>query len=91
MMEENPKDAGGICMAKKAKRVAQKYIVNMELKTWDIAKAGSAVTLSVKDRNGALGTIQIGQGSFRWKPAHGKMGFRRISWRNLAAALNEYY
>jgi hypothetical protein len=78
-------------MAKKTKKPAQKYIVNMELKSWDIAKAGSAVTLTVKDRDGVLGAIQIGQGSFRWKPAHGKLGFKRISWRNLATALNTHY
>jgi hypothetical protein len=78
-------------MARKVKKAAQEYVVNMELKTWDLAKAGSAVTLTVKDRNGVLGTIQIGQGSFRWKPTHGKLGFKRISWRNLAADLNAHY
>jgi hypothetical protein len=54
----------------------------------DIAKAGAAITLKVRDRKGHLGTIEIGQGSLRWKPVHGKSGFKRIPWWRVADALD---
>ena len=45
----------------------------------------------VRERGKVLGTIDIGQGSFRWMPAHGKLGLKRIPWRKIYNALNEYY
>ena len=65
------------------------YQVNVSLQAWDIAKAGAAVTLRVRDRKGVVGTIEIGQGSFGWRGAHGKAGFKRIPWAQLADRLNE--
>jgi hypothetical protein len=58
------------------------------LKAWDIAKAGAAVTFKAKDRKGLLGTIEVGQGTFGWKSAHGKRDFWRISWGRLADKLD---
>ena len=75
-------------MAKMAKKVEPRYAVNISMKAWDIAKAGAAVKLKVRDRSGLLGTIEIGQGTFGWKSAGGHR-FRRISWRQLAARLSE--
>jgi len=63
--------------------------VDVSLHAWDIAKAGAAIMLLVRERDELLGTIQIGQGSFRWKSAHSKKGFRPISWGKLADKLNE--
>jgi len=77
-------------MVKKAK-VKPRYKVNMSVQAYDLAKAGSAMTIKVQERGRLLGTIEIGQGSFRWMPAHGKLGLRRIPWKTLYHALNEYY
>jgi hypothetical protein len=63
-------------MARRSRRKAR-YSVDMSVKAWDLAKAGSA--------------IEIGQGGFRWHPAHGKKGFKRIRWSKLAEDLNDRY
>jgi hypothetical protein len=78
-------------MATKRRKLKPRYTVNMAVQAWNLAKAGSALTVEVRDRDELLGTIEIGQGSFRWKPAHGKLGFKRIAWERLAMALNEHY
>lgn len=67
-----------------------KYAVNVSLKAWDIAKAGAAITVRVRDRDGLLGTIEIGQGTFGWKGASGKKGFKRIPWRRFTADRDNY-
>lgn len=67
----------------------QVHKVNMSMNAWDLAKAGAAVTIKVHRQKRLLGTIQIGQGSFRWKKAGGKSGFKRIRWGRLAETLNE--
>ena len=64
-------------MATKRRKTAPRYAVNISLKAWDIAKAGAAVTFKVRDRDGLLGTIEIGQGTFGWKNARRKKGFKR--------------
>ncbi len=73
------------------KKVKARYKVDMSVRAWDLAKAGSAMTIEVRERGEMLGTIEIGQGSFRWMPAHGKLGLKRIPWRKLSDALNEFY
>ena len=65
-----------------------RYAVNVSLQAWDIAKAGAAATFKVQGRNGLLGTIEIGQGTFGWKSAHGKKGFKRVAWSKLAEKLD---
>jgi hypothetical protein len=77
-------------MARRSRRKAR-YSVDMTVKAWDLAKAGSAIEIAIRDRDVLLGTIQIGQGGFRWHPAHGKKGFRRIRWSKLAEDLNDRY
>ena len=64
--------------------------VNISLQAWDIAKAGAAVTLRVRDRKGLLGTVEIGQGTFGWRSAKDK-SVKRISWRKLADDFDNYY
>ena len=51
-------------MVTRRRKTAPRYAVNISLKAWDIAKAGAAVTFKVRDRDGLLGTIEIGQGTF---------------------------
>jgi hypothetical protein len=75
-------------MLKKRTRVTQRYAVNISVQAFDIAKAGAAVKLKIRDRDELLGTIEIGQGTFGWMGAHGKKGFNRISWRRLAELLD---
>jgi hypothetical protein len=65
-----------------------KYVVNIDLKALDLPKAGVAMVLKVKDRTGLLlGTAEIGQGSFGWRPAN-KQKFERIEWDKLGARLD---
>jgi hypothetical protein len=78
-------------MTLKRRRVQPRYTVDMAVQAWDLAKAGSAMTIRVRERGNLIGTIEIGQGSFRWMPAHGKLGLKRIPWGNLCAALNKHY
>jgi hypothetical protein len=61
--------------------------VNISLKAWDLAKAGAAVTVKVRDREGLLGTIEIGQGTLGWRSARKKSGFKRLPWSQVASAL----
>ena len=42
-------------MPKKVKQVQARYAVNISMKAWDIAKAGAAVKLKVRDRSGLEG------------------------------------
>jgi hypothetical protein len=77
-------------MARRPRRKAR-YSVDMSVKAWDIAKAGSAIEIAIHEHDVLLGTIKIGQGGFHWHPAHGKKGFKRIRWSNLAEDLNERY
>ena len=76
-------------MARKRKSLEPRYVVDISLKAWDIAKAGAALTLRVHEHDELLGTIEIGQGTFGWKSAHGKKGFRRIAWRMFAERLDQ--
>lgn len=66
----------------------QRYVVNVSLEARDLSKAGAAVTLEVRDGSTLIGTVQIGQGSFGWKVAHGR-NFKRIQWSTLASRLDE--
>lgn len=69
------------------KKVEPRYAVNIAMQAWDIAKAGAAVKLKVRDRGELIGTIEIGQGTFGWKGAHAQK-FWRIPWRRLADKLD---
>lgn len=75
-------------MASKGKQ-KQRYKVNVAMQAWDLAKAGAAITLTVRNKGEKLGTIEIGQGTFGWKGSYGH-DFKRIPWRRLADKLNEF-
>jgi uncharacterized membrane protein len=74
---------------KKTRKVEPRYAVNVSMQAWDIAKAGAAMRLEVRGRDGLLGTIEIGQGTFGWLSARRKSGFTRFPWKELAAILDE--
>jgi hypothetical protein len=76
-------------MAKQKRRVAPKHTVDIALHASDLAKAGAAVRFKIHNRQGLLGTVEIGQGSFMWKGAK-KPTFERIPWARLAADLDAY-
>jgi len=76
-------------MARKRRTNGHAHRVDIELKASDIARAGAAVTFKVRDGGEVLGTVEIGQGSFRWKGAK-KQKFKRISWPRLADRLDSF-
>lgn len=67
---------------RRQRKAQQVHEVNMSMKAWDLAKAGAAITINVKRQKRLLGTIQIGQGSFRWKKAGGKSGSKELAGRD---------
>ncbi|MBI1774399.1 MAG: hypothetical protein HYR63_03535 [Proteobacteria bacterium] len=74
-------------MVRKRPKLEPRYEINVSLKAWDIARAGAGVTFKIRDHDGLLGTIEIGQGTFGWKRARGKKGFKRIPWRQFSEAM----
>lgn len=78
-------------MAKTAKKTQEaRFIVNLDLAAQDIAKAGSALKMKIYKDKSVLGTILIGQGSFKWKRTNGKV-FKRLRWTQLAKILNDHF
>ena len=68
-----------------------KHVVDIALAANDIARVGAAIEfrIFVQDRQRSkrlLGTIQIGQGSFRWARAHER--FRRLPWQQFAELMD---
>lgn len=66
-------------MAARAKRYQPKHVVDLTLKAEDIARLGAAVTFRVRSRGDMLGTIEIGQGGFRWR-ARSARTLHSLSW-----------
>lgn len=78
-------------MARRRER-EQKYSVKISLQAWNITRAGSALTLEVVGADGLLiGTAEIGQGSFGWKSAKAKRGFKRVGWQRFAEGVPKVY
>ena len=69
-------------MRRKRQVRTPRYSVDISLRAQDLAKAGCAVSFQINGSNGRLGTVEIGQGSFRWRGSHDKR-LRRISWRRF--------
>jgi hypothetical protein len=68
-----------------------KHVVDISLSANDMARVGAAIDIRIftqdRQRNKQLlGTIQIGQGSFRWAKAHGQ--FRRLPWQRFAELMD---
>ena len=79
-------------MAKRQKRHKRKkppkFEVNAAIQTWDIAKAGAAVSFEVKGADGGIiGRMEVGQGSLRWQPAYAKAKPIRVSWDQITDRL----
>jgi hypothetical protein len=70
-------------MRPRAKRTSQRYAVDMFMQARDIAKAGAAITLEVRDRGVLIGTMEVGQGTFGWKSGR-RRRFHRLSWTAFA-------
>ena len=69
-----------------------KHVVDIALSANDMARVGAALDIRIftqdRQRNKQLlGTIQIGQGSFRWAPAHGR--YRRVPWQRFAEIMDQ--
>ena len=75
--------------ARKAKKT-KRYTVSAYMQTLELHKAGSAVTFEVKSTSGKLGEIQVGQGTFGWKPANIE-SFKRMNWDRFADKMNELF
>jgi hypothetical protein len=74
-----------------AKR-SPKHVVDIALSASDMARVGAALDIRIftqdrKRNKQLLGTIQIGQGSFRWARAHGR--FRRLPWQQFAELMDD--
>jgi hypothetical protein len=67
----------------------KKHEVRVKVQVLELSKAGSGIELEVFAEGEKLGEIEIGHGSFGWRKASGKRGFRRINWTEFAAWLNE--
>ena len=78
-------------MAKRVRKLSPRYTVDISFQAQDIAKAGAALSFKVHDRDGLLGTVEIGQGTFGWRGGNMKKGIKRLSWERFAAVMNEHY
>lgn len=58
------------------------HSVTAQLQVLELTKAGSAIECKVYADGTQLGTIEIGAGSFGWRPA-GKKRFKRKSWTDF--------
>ena len=67
----------------------KKHEVKVQVQVLELSKAGSGITLEISSEGERLGTIEIGHGSFGWRKASGKRGFRRVDWTTFAGWLNE--
>jgi hypothetical protein len=67
----------------------KKHEVKVKLQVLELSKAGSGIELEVFADGEKLGVIEIGQGSFGWRKASGKLGFQRVDWSTFAGWLNE--
>ena len=62
----------------------KRHTVKTHLQIIELSKAGSAVTFEVFCDGLKLGTIEVGQGSFGWKPVN-KQRIKRKSWTDFEA------
>jgi hypothetical protein len=67
----------------------KKYGLKVKAKILELSKAGSAVNIEIFSEGKKLGEIEIGHGSFGWKKASGKLGFKRVDWTRFAKLMND--
>jgi hypothetical protein len=68
----------------------KKHSVKVSLQVLDLSKAGSAIELEIYCEGEKLGTMEIGHGSFGWKPAS-KKSFKRTDWSRFAETMASYW
>jgi len=73
---------------RKAKSVERKFEVRAEVANFTLAKAKSALKLSIYDRDEKLGQLEIGRGSLFWTGAHRQIE-KRLNWGRVAQMLDE--
>jgi hypothetical protein len=71
--------------------VDKKHEVRVTVQVLELSKAGSGIELEVFAEGEKLGEIEIGHGSFGWRKASGKRGFRRVDWTTFADWLNRKF
>lgn len=69
----------------------KKHEVKVKVQVLELSKAGSGIELEVFAEGEKLGVIEIGHGSFGWRKASGKLGFKRVDWTTFAGWLNERF
>jgi hypothetical protein len=67
----------------------KKHEVKVKVQVLELSKAGSGIELEIYSDGEKLGEIEIGHGSFGWRWANSKRGFRRVDWTTFAGWLNE--
>ena len=78
-------------MPRRVRKLSPRYTVDISFKAQDIAKAGAALSFKIHNRDGLLGTVEIGQGTFGWRGSKMKKGIKRLAWERFAAVMNEQY
>ncbi|HEX8179864.1 MAG TPA: hypothetical protein VF525_10010 [Pyrinomonadaceae bacterium] len=69
----------------------KKHDVKVQVQVMELSKAGTALTLEIYAEGEKLGEIEIGHGSFGWRRANSKSGFRRRNWSVFTDWLNEQF
>lgn len=67
----------------------KKHEVKVKVQVLELSKAGTGLTLEVFAEGEKLGEIEIGHGSFGWRRANSKSGFKRRDWSTFTSWLNE--
>ena len=68
----------------------KKHSVKANLQVMELTRTGSAITLEVFCDESKIGTIEIGQGSFGWRPAKWK-SFKKRNWSDFEAFMRQYW
>lgn len=72
---------------KQKTRRNRRTAVSVNLKVFDLSKAGTAMELAISERGERLGYLTIGRGSVTWKGANHSKG-KRFGWIRFAAMMN---
>jgi hypothetical protein len=75
-------------VAKKKKSSTRKHEVSATLDNFQLAKAGSALTLVITSKGEKIGEIHLGRGSLFWWGKNRKIR-KRVRWGKFTDAMNE--
>ncbi|HYP28449.1 MAG TPA: hypothetical protein VE262_17175 [Blastocatellia bacterium] len=68
----------------------KKHSVKVKLQVLELSKAGSGIELDIYSEGEKLGTIEIGHGSFGWRPVN-KKRFKRTDWSTFARFMQDVW